>query len=175
MLSPSAGQGWSWSGDSARAIGLIWPSRRGWLALLAVILINLAAASVFVILPPGEAADVPQADLSQQITGPLSVFLLLLGLLVRAALPEELLLRVTLQPRLAQFMSLGWAILLQALLFNFAHLPQQLFRDHQPLHLAVAYLLLIDNGLIAGYLWYRTRSLPLLVILHLFAYSRFGI
>ena len=114
-------------------------------------------------------------DLANQITGPMSVIVLITGLLVRAALPEELLLRVTLQPRLARFLPLGWAILMQALLFMAAHLPQQIIQYHRPLILASGYLLTVDNGLIGGYLWYRTRSLPLLVILHLFAYPRFGI
>jgi hypothetical protein len=41
--------------------------------------------------------------------------------------------------------------------------------------LAAGYLLSVDNGLIGGYLWQRTRSLPLLVILHMFAYPRFGV
>jgi hypothetical protein len=45
----------------------------------------------------------------------------------------------------------------------------------RPLLLALGYLIKPDNGLIAGYLWYRTRSLPLLVLIHLFAFARFGI
>jgi membrane protease YdiL (CAAX protease family) len=162
-------------GYPVRVLGLSWASWRGWLALLAAIAINAAAALVFMALPAREAEVPPQADLANQITGPLSVYLLLAGLLFQAALPEELLLRITIQSRLARFMPLGWAILLQALLFNAGHLPQHLIRDQQPWGLAGAYLLLIDNGLIGGYLWYRTRSLPLLAILHLFAYPRFGI
>ena len=160
---------------SPRLLGLTWPSRRGWLTVLVAVLINFSAAVLFQVLPPGERAVVPQSDLSNQITGPLSVLVLLLGLLFRAAIPEELLLRVGLQPRLAQFMPLGWAVLVQALLFNAGHLPQQLIAYKQPFLLSMGYLLLADNGLIGGYVWHRTRSLPLLLVLHLFAYPRLGI
>ncbi len=45
----------------------------------------------------------------------------------------------------------------------------------QPLLLSAAYLMAVDNGLIGGYLWYRTKSLPLLLLLHLFVYPRFGV
>jgi membrane protease YdiL (CAAX protease family) len=157
------------------ALGMAWPSKKGWLALLVVIVINFAAAALFQILPPGEAELVPEADLTSRITSPWTVLLLLLGLLVKAALPEELLLRVTLQPRLAQFVPIGWAILIQALLFSTGHLPQKRMGYQEPLMVALGYSLTVNNGLIAGYLWWRTRSLPLLLLLHLFAYPRFGI
>jgi len=157
------------------ALGMVWPSKRGWWALLAVVAINFAAAVLFQILPPGEAEPVPQADLANRITGPWTVVVLVVGTLLRAALPEELLLRVTLQPRLAQFVPLGWAMLIQALLFSAGHLPQKLIGYQEPLMLAVGYSLTVNNGLIGGYLWWRTRSLPLLLLLHLFAYPRFGI
>jgi membrane protease YdiL (CAAX protease family) len=158
-----------------QSIGLVWPSKRAWLVVLVAVFINIGAAILFQVLPSGEKATVPQSDLSNQITGSMSVLVLLAGLLFRAALPEELLLRIGLQPRLAQFMPVGWAILIQALLFNAGHLPQQLLLYKQPLLLSVGYLIAVDNGLIGGYLWYRTRSLPLLLLLHLFAYPRFGI
>jgi membrane protease YdiL (CAAX protease family) len=156
-------------------LGIAWPSKSGWWALLVVILINFIAAIFFRVVPQGEAVYNSSGDLANQITGPLSVLLIIVGLLFRAALPEELLLRVTLQPRLARYIPLGWAILVQALLFMAGHLPQQMIKYQRPFILALGYLLTVDNGLIGGYLWYRTRSLPLLVILHLFAYPRFGI
>lgn len=158
-----------------RSIGLVWPTKRGWLALLAVVAVNVMAAILFRLLPPGEAEPVPAADLANQITGPGSVLVLLAALIFQAALPEELLFRVTLQPRLAKLIPIGWAILIQALLFGAGHLPQQLIRNQEPFMLAAAYLMTIDNGIIGGYLWYRTRSLPLLLVLHLFAYPRFGV
>ncbi|MGD8753704.1 MAG: CPBP family intramembrane metalloprotease [Anaerolineales bacterium] len=158
-----------------QALGIAWPSKRGWLALLVAILINFAAAALFQILPRDVLETGSSGDLAARITGPVSTIVLLIGLLFRAALPEELLLRVTLQPRLARFLPLGWAILVQALLFSLGHLPQRLIGYQEPLPLALGYLLTVDNGLIAGYLWYRTRSLPLLLILHLFAFPRLGI
>jgi len=158
-----------------RSLGLMWPPKRAWLVLLAIILINIGAAFLFQILPPGEKTTLPQSDLANQISGPLSVLVLIGGLLIRAALPEELLFRVGIQPRLAQLMPIGWAIFVQALLFSASHLPQQLLLYNEPLLLSIGYLLIINNGLIGGYLWYRTQSLPLLLLLHLFAYPRFGI
>ncbi|MEW6403912.1 MAG: CPBP family intramembrane glutamic endopeptidase [Chloroflexota bacterium] len=158
-----------------RSLGLAWPPKRGWLAVLVAVLINIVAAILFQVLPPGEAVKVPQSDLANQITGPMSVLIVLAGLLFRAALPEELLLRVGLQPRLAQFVLVGWAILIQALLFSAGHLPQRIILYHESPLLALGYILTVDNGLIGGYLWQRTRSLPLLLVLHLFAYPRLGI
>lgn len=162
-------------GYSKESLGLKWPSRRAWLALLAVIGVNFAAAALFQILPEGEAEPVARADLSNQITGPWTFFILLVSILLGAALPEELLLRVTLQPRLAQFMTIGWAILAQALLFSAAHLPQKVIGYQETWMIAIGSSLVVNNGLIGGYLWWRTRSLPLLLLLHLFAYPRLGV
>lgn len=161
-------------GYGKRALGLIRPSRRAWLAVVAVIGLNIGATAIYAILPPGEAADVPAADLAAELSTPVSVLLLFLGLLVRGALPEELVLRVGIQPRLARFIPIGWAIAIQAILFNGAHFPQQFVGYRQPFLISVGYLLTIENGLLAGYLWYRTRSLPLLLVVHLFAFPRVG-
>lgn len=158
-----------------KELGITWPSKSGWWALFIAILVNFAATALFQIIPKGESPPISPGDLASQTTGFLSILALFVGLLFRAALPEELLFRITLQPRLARFLPVGWAILIQALLFSAAHLPQQLISYQRPFVLALGYLLTVDNGLIGGYLWYRTRSLPLLVILHLFAYPRFGI
>ena len=163
------------SGYGAGGLGLVWPPRRGWLAVAAVIGLNLLTAVIFLILPPGEAADLPAADMTQQISSPFSVLVLLFGLLIRGALPEELIFRIGIQPRLSRFMPVGWAIIVQALLFNAAHFPQEFLVYGRSFWLSIGYLLSIENGLMAGYLWYRTRSLPLLLLVHLFAFSRFGI
>lgn len=163
------------SGYGARGLGLTWPRREGWLAALAVIGLNVVVAILFFILPAGEAPDLPAEDLAQQLSTPLSVLILFLGVLFRGALPEELVLRVGIQPRLAGFVPIGWAILVQALLFSAGHFPQQFIAYDQPFLLSIAYLLPIENGLLAGYLWYRTRSLPLLLLVHLFAFPRFGV
>jgi membrane protease YdiL (CAAX protease family) len=158
----------------AEAWGLSWPSGRGWAALLAVILLNVTAGVLRALLPPSESQALVGVDMAEGLTSAAAVLLALLSILVGAALPEELLLRVTLQPRLARFVGISWAIFLQALLFSLGHLPQKLFANELPPLLALAYTLLLDNGIIAGYFWYRQRSLPLLLLLHLFAFPRFG-
>lgn len=160
-----------------RAMGLHIGSRRGWLALLIVVLINgLIGVGAGGLLPPSELAEPPGADLAEGIGSAWDVLLLAGQLIVIAALPEELVLRVYLQPRLNHYVPLGWAILIQAVIFNALHLPQQLIRLGNPLPLALAYTVLTPaNGLIAGYLWRKTRSLPLLIVLHVLAFPRFGL
>lgn len=96
-------------------------------------------------------------------------------LLLLATLPEELYFRAYLQPRLAHYLPVGWAIVLQALLFSAAHLPQHVIRFGYSWPLVLAELFSSGNGMIGGYRWWRTRSLPLLTVLHLFAYPRFGL
>jgi membrane protease YdiL (CAAX protease family) len=155
-------------------LGLRMPCRRAWLSLLAIILINVFFAFIYRQLPAGEAPTPQGADLAEEISGPFSVIVLLGSLLLVAALPEELVLRVGLQPRLAAIMGIGLAIVVQALLFSVGHVPQQMLRYERSPLMALAYLLPIENGLIAGYIWYRTRSLPILLLLHLFAFPRFG-
>ncbi|HSJ57108.1 MAG TPA: CPBP family intramembrane glutamic endopeptidase, partial [Anaerolineae bacterium] len=164
------GFGYGW-----RALGLVLPPRRVWAAALGVILLNVVAMVLFQLLPPGEGVAPGGADLAQEITGPVAAFALLVGLLLRAAVPEELVLRVGIQPRLVALLPVGWAILIQALLFSAGHLPQELLSYGRPLLLSLGYLLPIENGLIAGYFWHRTRSLPVLLLLHLFAFPRFGV
>lgn len=156
-------------------LGLLWPPQRAWLALLAVILINIAAAIVFQVLPRDILPAETSGDLSQGINSPWSAMLLFVNILLVAAIPEELFFRVSLIPRLATYLPVGWAILIQALLFSALHLPQRVVGYGEPWLAALGYLLAVDNGIIGGYLWWRTRSLPLLVLLHLFAYARFGI
>lgn len=160
-----------------RAFGLQNASPRAWIALLLIVLINFAVGlGLGQWLPRGEYGGAAGIELARASLGPLAVAGALLGLLFIAALPEELYLRVLIQSRFARFMPGGWAILLQAVLFGALHLPQQLLGLHNPLPLALAFAVLTpSNGLIGGYLWYRTRSLPLLVVLHLFAYPRFAL
>jgi membrane protease YdiL (CAAX protease family) len=155
-------------------LGLRMPSRRAWLALVAIVLLNVFFAFIYRQLPAGEAPTPQGADLAEEISGPLSVLVLLGSILLIAALPEELVLRVGFQPRLAAFMGIGLAIVVQALLFSMGHVPQQMLRYERSPLIALAYVLPIENGLIAGYMWYRTKSLPLLLLLHLFAFPRFG-
>jgi membrane protease YdiL (CAAX protease family) len=163
-------------GYGIRAAGLVGAPKRAWGAVLAVIVINLVVSlAAGRLLPPGELAGPAGYDLAAGIRGPLDLLLALGSLLLFAAIPEELYLRVYLQPRLARFVPLGWAILFQTILFNAAHLPQQILGLGHSWPPALAFTVLTPaNGLIAGYLWWKTRSLPLLVVLHMFAYARIG-
>ena len=157
------------------AWGLRWPSRRGWLALGVVVLLNIVAGLVRgLLLPAGEQQATVGVNLGEQMGSTWAAVGLFVSLLVGAALPEELLLRVTLQPRLARYTGISWAIFLQAFLFSAGHLPQKILSNELSLAVALAYTLLLNNGLIAGYLWYKERSLPLLLVLHLFAFPRLG-
>jgi len=93
---------------------------------------------------------------------------LYIRLIVLAFLPEELFFRVYLQTRLEKLMPIGWAILIQAFLFGLVHIPMNAiglgwgwgFLPH------FAGQTLVINGLIGGYLWYKTRNLPVLVLYH---------
>jgi len=93
---------------------------------------------------------------------------LFIRFIVLAFLPEELFFRVYLQTRLEKLMPIGWAILIQAFLFNLVHIPMNAvglgwgwsFLPH------FAQQTLVINGLIGGYLWYKTRNLPVLVLYH---------
>jgi membrane protease YdiL (CAAX protease family) len=161
-------------GYPLRTLGIRMPTRRAWVALLAIVLINALFGALYQLLPAGEGVTPRGADLAEGLTGPWGVLVLLGGLLLRAALPEELVLRVGLQTRFEGSLGVGFAILVQGLLFSGAHVPQQTLAYGRSTSLALAYVLPLENALIAGYLWYRTRSLPLLLLLHLFAFPRFG-
>lgn len=163
-------------GYGGRALGLSLATRRAWLAVFAIVAINfVVGVAGEQLLPPGESPTPPGADLAEELTSPLRVLLEIGQLLAIAAIPEELFFRIYLQPRLARYLPLGWAIVVQALLFSAVHLPQHLIRFEYPWPLALAGVLSINNGLIGGYLWSRTRSLPQLVVLHLLAYIRIGL
>jgi membrane protease YdiL (CAAX protease family) len=160
----------------ASALGLSPGPRRGWLAVGLIVVINIVVGVLGgQLLPPGELPTPPGADLAEGIRGPLDVLALLGQPLLGAAIPEELYLRVYLQPRLARFMPLGWAIVVQALLFSALHLPRSVLRLGYAWPLALASVFHLCNGVLGGYLWSKTRSLPLLAALHLFAYPRIGL
>jgi membrane protease YdiL (CAAX protease family) len=113
--------------------------------------------------------------MAESIHGPFDVVVLLGQILFNAAIPEELYLRVYLQPRLARYVPLSWAIFIQAILFAAIHLPRDVLRLGYSWPLALASLFSLSNGVIGGYFWSKTRSLPVLIVLHLFAYSRIGL
>jgi len=102
----------------------------------------------------------------------------LLWLMVEAGLPEEFVFRYALQSRLAAWLRTETgAVLISAALFGLAHAPGLHLRGAQvaegfggvpTVSWAVAYSMAIISpaGILFGVLWWRTRSLPLLVILH---------
>lgn len=157
-------------------VGIALPPPRVWLALLAVIAINIVASLLFArFLPPGERSGVFDSNLFQALGDPTVILRTLGQILLLSSLPEELFFRVFLLPRLARFMPLNAAVLVQALLFSTAHLPRELFALGNPWPLALATVFLLANGVIGGYFWLKGRSLPVQILLHLFAYSRFGL
>jgi len=82
--------------------------------------------------------------------------------------PEETFFRVYLQTRLERLMPVGWAIIIQSLLFSIIHIPGNAVNLgwgwSVVSHLANTSLL--TNGLIGGYLWHRTKNLPILILYH---------
>lgn len=87
----------------------------------------------------------------------------------------EFFFRVFLQPRLAAFLPGRWAVVAQAALYSAAYLPLYLIGNSYPLPYAIALTLVLSNGILAGYLYRKTGSLPLLILLHLFAFPRYGL
>ena len=156
---------------SAAAWGLRLPRGRDWAVLvivaLLVILISFVAGKL---LPQGEiAAPASEALKNFTIGGSL------LAAFVLAAILEELFFRVYLQPRLAAFVSGRWALFWQAVLFSAAYFPLYSIANGYSLPYSVALTLALTNGVLAGYFWRKTGSLPLLILLHLVAFSRFGL
>jgi membrane protease YdiL (CAAX protease family) len=156
---------------SAAAWGLRMPRASDWvvLAVVAVLVFGISrAADIF--LPQGEIAA-PAAEALKNFTIGGS----LLAAAVLAAVLEELFFRVYLQPRLAAFVSGRWALFWQAVLFSAAYFPLYFCANHYSLPYSVALTMALTNGVLAGYFWRKTGSLPLLILLHLVAFSRFGL
>ena len=155
------------------AWGLRWPTRRELLVLLAVIAIVFGLSRGFdAILPPSEIAASPVVTSN-------FAFGILIATLVFAALPQELFFRVFLQTRLAAYLPGRWALFAQALMYSvmleFAFLIGNSTAPASSPSFALAQALVLSNGILAGYFWRKTGSLPLLILLHLFAFSRFGL
>lgn len=154
--------------------GLRWPTGKEWLVLLVVILINAVLGLVFSkLLPAGELPVPAGADLAAG--GAAGMVKTLVILLFIAAIPEELFFRVYLQNRLAAYIPGRWALFTQAILFSAIHIPQQTIGYHYPTAYIVASLFVVTNGIMAGYFWRKTGNLPLLILLHLFAFPRIGL
>jgi len=158
------------------AWGLRWPTRRELLVLLAVVAIVFGLSRGFdAILPPGELSA---GAGSPVVTSNFELGILLATLLF-GAIPQELFFRVFLQTRVAAYLPGRWALFAQALMYSvmlqFVYL---IVNSNQPIFspaFALAQALVLSNGILAGYFWRKTGSLPLLILLHLFAFSRFGL
>ncbi len=94
---------------------------------------------------------------------------------LEAGLTEEFLFRAVLQPRLAAFMkSEAGAIVIGALIFALAHVPGLYLRPDAggdaivglPQIIAYCIGVLSPIAILFGFIWARTRSLGLLVLLH---------
>jgi len=156
---------------SAAAWGLRLPRGRDWavLAVVAALVFGISrGADIF--LPQGEIPAPADAALRSFTVGGS-----LLAALVLAAILEELFFRVYLQPRLAAFLSGRWALFWQAVLFSAAYFQLYSIANGYSLPYSVALTLALTNGVLAGYFWRKTGSLPLLILLHLVAFSRFGL
>jgi membrane protease YdiL (CAAX protease family) len=88
---------------------------------------------------------------------------------------EEIFFRVYLQPRLAAYLPGRWALFVQAVLYSAAFLPLYLIGSSYPAPYAFALVLVLTNGVMAGYFWRKTGNLWLLILLHLFAFPRYGL
>lgn len=172
------------------AWGLHWPTGRELLVLAGVTAISIGLSILFgQWLPFSEAYPnygpvrplMPGTFLwnlgAAQSTGS-SLVPILLFIFLLSVTGQELFFRVYLQARLAHYLPGRWALFAQAAIFTAATLlPIYLLTNGTgllppPLLTQVAVL---SNGILAGYFWRKTGSLPLLILLHVFAFSRWGL
>ncbi len=168
------------------AWGLRWPSGRELIVLAVVAAVAVGFSRLFGgLLPPSEvrlfAAQRPlipglMLDFSQAgaslLPALVSVFVTVVS--------YELFFRVFLQTRLAQVLPGRWALFAQAALYFAAGmLPLLIVSRNAPGVFPPAFVLtpfaMLSNGVLAGYFWRKTGSLPLLVLLHLLAFVRWGL
>jgi len=53
--------------------------------------------------------------------------------------------------------------------------PMYMFANGYSLPFSLALTLALTNGVLAGYFWRKTGSLPLLILLNLLAFTRWGL
>ncbi len=153
-----------------RAWGLKMPQAGEVVVLAVIVALTYALSRVFgAVLPASEVLPATVALESHVIGGSL------IASLVLAAVLEELFFRVYLQPRLAAYLPGRWALFAQALLYSAAFLPLYLIGSHYSLPYSLALVMVLSNGIMAGYFWRKTGNFPLLVLLHLLAFSRYGL
>ncbi|MCW5877156.1 MAG: CPBP family intramembrane metalloprotease [Anaerolineales bacterium] len=166
--------------------GLRWPTGRELIVLVVVAAVAVGLSKLFGGLLP--ASEVPlftaqrplipglMLDFSQAGASLLPALLIVF----LTVISYELYFRVFLQTRLAQVLPGRWALFAQAALyFAGAMLPLLIVSRSDPSVFPPASVLtqfaMLSNGVLAGYFWRKTGSLPLLVLLHLLAFVRWGL
>jgi membrane protease YdiL (CAAX protease family) len=147
---------------SLKDVGLIIPKPRYVLTWVVTFIVAMALAALLALSYGGNFLAPYFQDLLNLDT---AKWLLL------AFLPEELLFRVYLQTRLEKFMNPAWAIIITAVLFQLLHAPQQILGLGWSYPSVIANILLPVNGLIGGYIWHKTRNLPVLLLYHMTIYQ----
>lgn len=154
------------------AWGFHWPTGRELLVVLIIIALNIGLSQLLGrVLPPNELSGPAGNDFAATIIN--NAWLATLGVIFGAFI-TELFFRVFLQTRLAAFQQGRWALLTQALLYSVVFIPYWLSVGY-PTTYAIAKALVVSNGIMAGYVWRKTGSLPLLILLSLFYFSRWGL
>jgi membrane protease YdiL (CAAX protease family) len=162
------------AGYGRRAWGLRMPKPAEIGVLAVVILVTYGASRILgAVLPARELLGAPAEDLAARALSGLGGSMALT--LVVAAVLEEIFFRVYLQPRLAAYLPGRWALFVQAVLYSAAYLPLFLIGNQYPAPYALALVLVLTNGILAGYFWRKTGNLWLLVLLHLLAFPRYGL
>lgn len=154
------------------AWGLRWPTGREVLVLAVIVGLNIGLSQLFGhLLPPGELTDAQGNNFVATVQN--AAWLPAIGVIL-GAVATEIFFRVFLQTRLAAFQQGRWALFTQAILYSVVFLPYLLSAGY-PLPYAIAKTLVLSNGIMAGYVWRKTGSLLLLVLLSLFYFSRWGL
>ena len=173
---------------SLKSWGLLWPTRSELLVLAAVAVVGVGLSLLFgALLPASETPDLvnPARPLEpgsmlwsfgQTIAQGLDLNLGLLGVFLLSVIGQELFFRVYLQARLAHYLPGRWALLAQAAFYFAGSLvPLYLLIGDLPAAFLLTQAAVLSNGVLAGYFWRKTGSLPLLVLLHLLAFVRWGL
>jgi membrane protease YdiL (CAAX protease family) len=173
---------------SLKAWGLRLPTSRELLVLLAVAVVGIGLSLLFGSLLP--ASEVPEYvnPARPLLPGALLwsfwesasqnnfAMLMVVGVFVLSVVGQELFFRVYLQARLAQYLPGRWALFAQAALYFVAcMLPLYLLVGGLPPAFMLTQAAVLSNAVLAGYFWRKTGSLPLLVLLHLLAFVRWGL
>jgi membrane protease YdiL (CAAX protease family) len=174
-----------------RAWGLRWPTGRELLVLVAVAIVAVGISQLAgSLLPQSEVwLDVGPARpfvpgsllwhigaATQNATSAPAVPLLTAVFLL-SVIGQELYFRVYLQTRLAHIWPGRWALFWQAVLYWLVAFIPLFFLSGQQLQpsFLLTQAAVLTNGVLAGYFWRKTGSLPLLILLHILMFTRWGL